>query len=159
MPMHPIRRATQSDLSYLLHLQRKFSDQIGFAPTTAYIDRIEKGHVLVTTENNDPAGFVLACCRLDRTLHISQAAVELDLQRDLHGASMLAYLAARARLAGCDRMTCTVRDNIPAHRFWQALGFTPMRERTGGSARKRFLIDYSASVDSVSIAAKALTAP
>lgn len=157
--LHPTRPATHSDLPYLLHLQRVFSDQIGFVPTNAYAIRIDRGDLIVTTENDDPAAFALACCRLDRTTHISQVAVDLDLHRNLHGAALLARIAARSHFAGSTRITCTVRDNIPAHAFWRALGFQPMRVRHGGKARRRMLIDYSASVDSVSIATADLLAP
>lgn len=150
------RLATQRDLSYAVHLQRKFSNQIGWVPRLAYAGRIDRRDVTLCTVNDDPIGMLVAHPRRSGIAHISQAAVELDLQRSLHGAQLVADFALRSAAAGCSVITCTVRDGLPAHSFWQALGFAAVRTRPGGRARRRLLVDYAASVDDVSIATSLL---
>lgn len=154
-----IRPATPQDLSYLLHLQKRFSNQIGYIPRAGYAGKIDNRQAWLILENDDPAGMLIATHRRDRRTHITQAAVDLDLQRSLHGARGLAYLAQAARFAGSVSFSCSVRCGLDAHAFWRACGFSPVRVRPGGKARRKDLIDYAASVDSVSRSTRALLAP
>lgn len=156
--MHSIRPATAADLQWCLHLQRTFSNQVGFIPSSGYTERIARGQVWLTEENDLHAAMLLGTFGRHGIARISQAACPLDLQRSMHGAALVIRFARLAAIAGAQLISCTVRDDIPAHAFWRALGFSPFNVRPGGKARGRLLTDYIASVDSVSIAAKALTA-
>lgn len=156
--MSRVRPATTADLPYLVHLQQQFSNQIGFMPQAAYSAKIALGQAWLIEDNADPAGMVIANLRRDGRLHITQAAVDLDLQRSLHGARLIRYLARFGQFQGATSMTCSVREGLPAHAFWRALAFKPGRVRRARTARRRYLVDYWSSVDSVSIAATALTA-
>lgn len=165
-----IRLATHRDLTYLSHLQRVYSNQVGYISPRQYEGKIDLGDAWITCENDEPAGMLiahvhggntgLAAARWpDGRAHITQAAIELDLQRDLRGAELVARFAQHAAHRGATFITCSVRDGLPAHAFWQAIGFRPVAVRLGGRGRRRMLVDYAASCDKVSIATRLLTRP
>lgn len=165
-----IRRATHADVLYLEHLQKRFSNAVGYVSRRQYAGKVDRGDAWLTTANDDPAGMLIAHVRGPKSglnayrwppgiAHITQAAIELDLQRSLRGAQLVAHFASHARAHGAHTITCTVRDGLPAHAFWRALGFVPRQVRLGGSSRRKVLIDYAASPDSVSIATSLLTHP
>lgn len=155
--MPNIRPATPADLNYALDLQRRFSNQVGFVRATAYSDRIRRGHLLMRTDNDQPTGMLLYWPRRDRVLTISQAAVELDLQRDTRGARLVYYLTQQMRFSGHCVIRLAVRDDLTALAFWRACGFRVTHATRTPTARGRTLIHMAAYRDSVSIATRALT--
>ena len=78
--------ATERDASFVLDLQKKFSDALGFLPAAAVRNYVESGRVLIGKENDDHAGYVLGrgALRYDpRIAPITQAAVRMDARASI----------------------------------------------------------------------------
>lgn len=132
------RPATPADLSYLLDLQRRHSNAIGFLPRAAFAADVDAGHVLLATENDDAAGYVLCRPPSRRTPHlvkIIQTAVSFDAMRRAHGLQLLERTATASRARGATIMQACVREDLDANAFFRAAGFVPVGIRTAATAR------------------------
>ena len=149
-PETTIRLATPQDRPFLIHLQRKFSDQLGFLPTAALDQLIAARTVVVRVENGQPAGMIVwkAVLKHDpRACPILQTAVELDAQNRHHGEAMIDFLESHARAVGSKFIQAWVAADIPDHGFFRAVGFAKLAERPGGDRRKRDLYLYRRPID------------
>ena|SRR5258707_9743680 len=138
-----IRRATLRDLSFVLELQRKFSNQIGFIPRVGSEWYVDSGNVKIVLENGDPAGMLLGRqqYRWQPLLRpIFQAAICFDAQRRHHGLALLERLKLEAIAAGQIGIQCCCREGLEANEFWKAAGFVPVCYMTPETARKRDVI-------------------
>ncbi|MCC6907205.1 MAG: GNAT family N-acetyltransferase [Phycisphaerales bacterium] len=134
-----IRSAQPGDLKFLDHLQKKFSNQVGFLPTQALESNIERGRVSIALENDEPAAYLLGKGHYLRDAHfgiIYQAAVSYDARRRLVGTALVQHFI--------DHMEPTIRliglwcaQDIEANEFWNACGFEAIAARHGSRRRGR----------------------
>jgi N-acetylglutamate synthase-like GNAT family acetyltransferase len=135
--------ATAADLSFVLDLQRRFANALGFLPRQAVEEYVRRGRIFIAQDNNQEAGFVLSAQRLRCAPHvqpITQTAIAFDAQRRHLGRSLIDHLAAEALNGGRSMLQAWCRANLEANHFWQSLGFTAVGVRRPLTVRKQPLI-------------------
>ena len=138
-----VRTATAADLRVVIDLARRFSNQIGFIPETQLEEDIAAGSIIITLENDTPAGYMLArpgLATFRECRPIFQTAVYLDAQRRHHGLALLQDIETTTRHAGKHVLQCMCREELESNFFWKAAGFVPIGRRTAVNARKQPLI-------------------
>lgn len=138
-----IRIATAADLTFVLHLQRKFSNQVGFLPTPAVEQYLAKTAITIATENGEPAGYLLGNHALSwqpLLRPITQAAVCFDAQRRRHGLQLIHTVEADAIAAGQLGLQANCREDLDANAFWRAAGFVAICRLKPDNARGRPVI-------------------
>lgn len=138
-----VRRATAADLSFVLSLQKRWSNQLGFLPTAAVAAYVANGDVLLCQDNGEPSGYLLSPRRLrclPSTAPLIQTAVCLDAQRRRNALHLVELTAARAIDDGCSMLQAWCRADIDATAFWTAAGFTAVAQRRTGNARRQPMI-------------------
>lgn len=152
-PQHPAAAARGAELCiadarhlrFLLDLQRKFSNQVGYLPGAAFEKYLEWSRVLLVRENTEPAGYILTRNRLNSARWcrpIIQAAICYDAQRRHLGLTMLEQIARDAKRQLLEGMQCWCAADIDAVAFWQAAGFEEICRRDPNNRRGRELILY-----------------
>lgn len=133
-----VRIATPADLSFVKHLQKRFSNQLGFLPTAAIEWYLSAGRVTLVLENQEPAGYLLGRRRLrclPAVVPITQAAVCFDAQRRAHGVELVNAAAAAAAADGRTMLQAWCRSDLEANDFWAAVGFTAIALRRPPTSR------------------------
>ena len=121
-----VRRATTTDVPYIMKLHRHFDYELGFLSKTAYTERIERGisgGVLVMMVNNQHAGFICHNSLNKPVVSIAQACVDYQLQRRHYGMNLVEQYLAQAESKGVQMVTLRCLASTDANHFWQALGF------------------------------------
>lgn len=142
-PENKIRLATLADLSYVTSLAKTFSNQIGFIPKCGIEQYLEKSAVLLATENDSPAGFLVGNPALiwqPLLRPISQAAIQFDAQRHSHGRQLVELVADLARSAGQIGIQANCREDLDANAFWHAAGFIKICYMQPRNARQKTVI-------------------
>ncbi|MEM9881543.1 MAG: GNAT family N-acetyltransferase [Planctomycetota bacterium] len=122
-------------LNWIDARQKAESDKLGFLPATAIQKRIELGNVLVA---DAPASGLLGyCIAVDRYMkqdHVGQF-IQLNLhpehRRRLVGAALVRATFEKSAW-GVKLFGLWCRQDLPANRFWEALGFVPLAFRVSG---------------------------
>ena len=130
--------ATENDLKFILDLQRKFSNQIGFIPRSKTEFELSKGNFLLGKLNCLDAGFLYVLPGLScqpETTAIIQAAVRFDAQRMCLGLKLVEQLELISFLRGSLILQASCREDLESNLFWQAAGFSIVGTRPGGKAR------------------------
>lgn len=139
----PVYSASIADEPFVVNLQKRFSNQIGFLPRAALTEAIGRNLIAVAVENGTPAGYMLirpAAQHQPWCASIIQAAVELDAQRHSHGRNLLAHLLKRANRVHVIQAWC--RSDLEANAFWQQMGFSQVALLERQSARKKSMVLY-----------------
>lgn len=138
-----IRTASLNDLAFLDHLQKTYTNCLGFLPRVALEWYAETAHVRLAEENGQAAGYILGHHRLrwqPLLRPIYQAAVAMDATRRHHGLALLAVIEAEARAAGQIGLQANCAAELEANEFWKAAGFIPIACLTPINRRGRDLI-------------------
>ena len=138
-----IRRAAPRDVSFVLDLQRRFTGQLGFLPTAAITRYVEQTRVVIGTENDEPAGYLLGnpYLRYQPLIRpITQAAVAMDAQRRRLGLRLVAQTVDDATAAGQTAVQACCAEGLDANDFWLAAGFRPICYLRPDNTRKRAII-------------------
>jgi hypothetical protein len=114
--------AIPDDLPYVLHLQQKWSNNIGFLPKIALERALNKKEILVVRENGDPAGYLYWTARADGLIRVIQCAVDPQLLRTTIGTKIMRHLERAGLRAECSILRLTTRCDLPANEFWPELG-------------------------------------
>lgn len=146
-PAHAIhcRIATTADLSFIEHLGRKFSNQLGFLPRTAVETYVANGRCIIGLFNDQHAGYVLGreSMRWDRRFaNIVQTAVPMDLHRRHIGLALVeAYVASVSVTPRTNPhvVQCWCAEDIDANNFWPAANFRGVACRDPQNQRGRRL--------------------
>lgn len=134
------RTATSKDLRFVVHLQRKFTDAVGFIPIQGIKNALLNRRIIIADENDDAAGYMLVRPQLSYAPGIRlivQAAVAMDAQRRRHGLALLHRLASHARDDGMQMIQATVAEDLDSNAFFAAAGFIPVFRREDAVARER----------------------
>jgi N-acetylglutamate synthase-like GNAT family acetyltransferase len=118
-----IVRATPADLAYVVALQKRNGEALGFIPRLALSEKIGLGRIWLATENGDPAGYLHHGSLAVPEVRIFQAAIQYDARRRHHGLTLVGDLLARARQAGARGVSLRCLDFLDANDFWHAAGF------------------------------------
>src|SRR5215218_3775502 len=98
-PVDRILPATPADLAYVVALQKRNGEALGFIPRAALSEKIDLGRIWLATENGDPAGYLHHGSLAVPEVRIFQAAIQYDARRRHHGLALVANLMSRAREA------------------------------------------------------------
>lgn len=142
-----IETASENDISYIVRLQKKFSNQVGFVPKTAIQDHVRRMGYTICKVNGQHAAYILQSGGTIRPVHLIQVAVEEELWRNGIGTAMLDYVIQRSSNQNYPDITAYVREDLQANLYFTSRGFHEVRKRPGGSARGKLIIDYVRSAD------------
>lgn len=121
------------DLPYVLDLEHKNNESVGFLPRMAFEERIADRKLIIGRLNNEPFGYIL----WDRTgmdINILQACIQYDARRRLYGAAMYAWALGEWN-AEFIRLRCAA--DLESNLFWQSMGLVCVSVVEGGKRRKR----------------------
>ena len=124
--------------AYAEHLHRRNSEALGFIPRSRIEDYAEKGQVWLTTENDEPCGYIVFGIG-GRMLRVYQACIQYDARRRQHGLDLVQRLVSKATSDGFDGVTLRCRDGLEANEFWRSVGFRFMGQVKGGARRGKRL--------------------
>lgn len=127
----PVVRANAAHLAYVVALQKRNHEALGFIPRAALSEKIELGRIWLATENGDPAGFLHHGSLAAPEVRIFQAAVQYDARRRHLGLALVSDLLARARAAGARGVSLRCLDFLDANDFWTAAGFARLTTEPG----------------------------
>jgi len=119
---------------YCIALHRVNSEQLGLLPKDRMREYVDRGQVFTEYEGGELCGYLI-CGLTAPWARVWQACVEYSLRGLGHGASMVAKVEADAIPLGCIGITLRCRDGLQSNWFWQALGFTLVRQVAGGQRR------------------------
>jgi len=132
------RLATMEDIPWMDGLQKRHSRELGYFPTKQFEGYIQMGGALIATDaGNRRLGY---CISRDRYLKrdelgvVYQMCIEPEARRSLVAAALLKEVFARSAY-GCKLYCCWCAQDLPANRFWEAMGFVPVAFRGGGEKK------------------------
>jgi GNAT superfamily N-acetyltransferase len=129
------------DIKFLDHLQKKYSNQVGFLPRQALEWNIERGNVSIALENDEPAAYLLGKGNYLRDPHfgiIYQAAVSYDARRRLMGTALVQHFIDSVPAMNAVRLIgLWCAQDIEANEFWHACGFEAIAARHGSRRKGR----------------------
>ncbi len=142
-PTHKITIARSSDLSFVMHLQRTWSNQVGFLPKPALERYIDNRAILLVHENDQPAGYLSWQLTRKGLLRLMQIAVHPDLLRDRLGSDVMTYIETAAKKGHCSTVRFQTRIDLDANLFCNTLSYRPTAIFQHPTARKRPLIEWT----------------
>ena len=128
--------ASEADLSFIDHLQRKNAEELAFYPMSAFERELNKGRIILAKVNGQHAGYLYHGA-LGPKLKIHQACIEYDLRGQLYGARLVNFLERLCLDAGVMSITLRCGSDIDANKFWSAMGFYCESVTDGGVRRMR----------------------
>ena len=141
MPVR-IREATADDLPFIDALQRPVTKAVGYFPRGQFEGYIQQKAVLIAEGDGGgvgPLGYVIHKDRYlkrDELGIVYQLNVAPEARRHLVGAALLKAAFERSAY-GCRLYCCWCAQDLPANRFWEAMGFVPLAFRAGSDKKKR----------------------
>ncbi len=157
-PRRSIRIARQSDLSFILQLQKTWSNNVGFLPACAFERYIEARQILAVTEGGDLAGYLIWTFRKDGLVRLPQVAIEPELLRTTLGTRLMNRIESAARAGDCSVIRLTSRSDLHANTFWPELGFILTATLARPSNRGLPLLEWTKQILPTTELARILTA-
>jgi N-acetylglutamate synthase-like GNAT family acetyltransferase len=142
-PTRTVRLAIPSDLTFLLDLQRHWSNNVGFLPRACFERYTNLGRILVVTENDTPAGYLSWTCTPSGLIRIPQVAVSPELLRTTIGTKLIRHVQRRAVQFHASVIRLTSRSDLSANEFWPTLGFRCTCIFTPCTTRNRPLLEWT----------------
>lgn len=127
----PVAPATLGDLAYVVHLQKRHADALGFIPRVALLEKIELGRIHLARENGEPAGYLHHGSLARPEVRIFQAAIQYDARRRHMGLALVNDLVDRAADAGAQGVSLRCLSFLEANEFWDAAGFRLLTTEPG----------------------------
>ena len=118
-----VRIAEPSDLPFVLDLQKRWSNNLGFLTKSALAEYIGTHQLLVVLENDQHAGYLNWTCTKTGLVRIPQVALEPELLRTTIGTKIISHLQRAAKRGHCSVIRLRSRSDLPANKFWPSLGF------------------------------------
>lgn len=138
-----------SDVEFLVALQRRFSDAVGFLPRAALEEFVSNRRYFLARENAEECGAILWRPRmrcLPEAATIVAAMVCQDVQRREHGLGLVRQVCVEAAGAGRLFVQAWCAADLEAVEFWRAAGFAPIGVRNGGNRRSREVVLFRRSL-------------
>lgn len=138
-------------IKYLLHLQSRNTNSIGYLPKPALQAYHDRGEILVAEENSEPAGYLLfrsprnykRATENTVSLKIIQACIQFDARRIKHATQLVHNAEILARRHGLTTITLWCGSDLAANAFWIDIGFKHTGTRLGGEGRRRIHNHYT----------------
>ena len=113
--------ATNESTRYPFHLADKLKHELGFV-TPQLLQELNDGGGLCTLKfNGEPGGF-LGFRHKDGPTHIYYTAIEEPIRRVLNASAMVTALCLDVVARGNDRIRLYCACDLPANKFWSAIG-------------------------------------
>lgn len=142
--LHRIRLAKDTDHPSILALQKTESNKLGFLPGVALTEYLGKGLVYVCElRDRSIVGYVISRKWLGENHEIRpilQLTVIAPLRRMGVGRLLVSKVAAAATLDGQAALQAWTREDLPANRFWDRLGFDLIGDRKPHTARRKIAL-------------------
>lgn len=130
---------------YVEKMQRLHNEELGFLPSCAIREYVERDQVLPATENGELCSYALYFDgrngkrpRLHpSTLKIHQICTQYDARFLHHATTLINRILAVATDKNFRTIQAWVATDIDANDFWSAVGFTCVAQRIGGKKRGR----------------------
>jgi len=139
--MIEIGHATETDLTYIDHLQKKNAEELAFYPSVVFEREIPNGRILLAKVNGEPAGYLYHGAIAPLT-KIHQACIEYDLRGQLYGAELVRVFVSSVQSCGCASVKLRCGSDIAANGFWRAMGFYCQSVSPGGVRRMRDINEW-----------------
>lgn len=140
---HNIRLATDIDLSFIVHLQRIWSNQVGFLPRPALMRYIDNRSTLLVELNKQHAGYLSWQLTRKGLLRLNQLAIDPALLRGKLGTDIVTYIEKAARRGSCSVVRFQTRIDLDANLFFNDLGYKTTAIYHRPTARRRPLIEWT----------------
>lgn len=122
-PARSVRVARPNDLSFVLNLQKTWSNNVGFLTRAAHREYLESKQTLLILENGSPAGYLNWTCTRAGLVRIPQLALHPELLRTSIGTKIMRHLHRAASRGNCSVIRARSRSDLPVNLFWPQLGF------------------------------------
>ncbi len=134
-------------LKYVVSLQAKHREELGFLPRLALSEYVDRGQVWPSFENGDVVGYCLfydgrnghGPVRHPDVLKVHQVCTQYDARNLWRAAGLIGSVIRRAEQGGFRWVTARVAQEIDANGFWRAMGFELRGIVAGGAKRGRKL--------------------
>lgn len=146
---HQVEIATNESLKFVEHLQRQWSNEVGFLPRSALKRYVQGGNVLLVRENQQYAGYLLWQLTKKGLLRVVQLAVEPELLRGRMGSDIMTYIEDAARRGSCSIVRLQTRIDIDANMFFNEIGYKTTAIFQRPTTRKRPLIEWTKTLTDV----------
>lgn len=143
VPPRSIRYGKPTDLPYLIHLQKQWSQNVGFLPSSAFKRYLSTNQVLLVNEGGLEAGYLIWTFRHDGLVRIPQVAISPELLRTTLGSRIMNSITRSARSHSCSIIRLTSRSDLAANKFWPLFGFTPTAVIARPTTRGLPLIEWT----------------
>lgn len=136
---HPALQSQIAD--FCESVRKKEAYCLGFIPAIAYTDSQVRGRLFVELENDEPVGFCLWAKR-KKTLRIHQTAIVEDARRIKHATNLVTQVLNDPANKRVNELRLRVADDLPANRFWTAIGCKIVGNVKGGKTWGRTINLY-----------------
>jgi len=123
-------------LKYVVDLQRKNSNELGFLPRAAFEKGAEDGQLFLGLLSGQPCGYVLAGSGYRGVLRRWQICIEYGARRRMYGAMLVAAVEKYGEDRGCHTSVVHCASDLEANDFWQSVGYHPQGTVPCGIARR-----------------------
>jgi hypothetical protein len=130
------RLAAESDLPYMMALQRSNRESVGGLPLPALAERVERAAAFIGLVNGDPISYILCDVR-GGVFRIPQACVQYDARRREFGQQLVSAAFSFYSPFAEVRLRCAA--DLEANLFWRAMGFECVGVVPGGARRGRLI--------------------
>jgi hypothetical protein len=127
----PVVAATPADLEYVVHLQKRHADALGFIPRVALREKIDLGRIRLARENGEPAGFLHHGSLARPEVRVFQAAIQYDVRRRHLGLALVDDVVSRAAAHGARGVSLRCLSFLEANEFWEAADFELLTTEPG----------------------------
>ncbi len=149
--------ATTKDLPFIVHLQRHWSENVGFMTRAALKAYILDARILIVRQNAEEAGYLAWTCTKEGLVRMIQLAVDPQLLRTHLGTKMTNHLKRAAKRGHCSLIRHRTRSNLEANYLWPDLGFTVTGVYLNPTKRSLPLIEWTLPLLSPNLFAHAFT--
>ena len=152
-PRRTITVASEQDVPYLIHLQKAWSQNLGFLPRCTHERYAENKQCLIAWENDEPAGYLNWTLNRKGLCRIIQVAIEPDLLRTTLGSKIMRHIERQAVKGRCSIMRLTTRSDLPANNVWPTLDYKPTATFQRSTTRGLPLIEWTKQLVDVTMLA------
>lgn len=123
-------------LRYVVDLQSKNSDALGFLPQVVFEKGMEAGQLFLGLLNGEPCGYILAGSGFQGVLRRWQVCIQYDARRRLYGAMLVAAVEAYGETLGCTSSEVHCASDLEANEFWASMGYRLTGSLPSGLSRR-----------------------
>lgn len=134
--------ANHSDIPYIASLARQHVNKIGFVPTAALHDHINRGSIHMLMINNQPAGYLLSAGGFRRPHRIIQVAITDEMWLKGYGAQLIAHARTTAASRPIPSVSASIRDGLPMQIVAEHTGAQLTGISTRPTARAKILTHW-----------------